>query len=597
VTELNLFHKRKSLFSFHASLQTKVLLTFLVLLLIVLCCFLAYVNWLVIKPLKERNENEKLLTAVKISNQLDEYINGQNQLSHRILSNRQIFDTLAEGYKSTYTVEGLKQSRELKAMMFEAIGPSMNIRDMTIYNLDGKAIASYIGLLADAPSVEAYKDKYASAKYMTQSSYMLSKQPSGKTVFTRAIINQNGQTFGYLTIELDKSYLQMPTRDIATGEIYIIDQEQQIISSSNGARTGSEHLRLLTDHESSGMYVDRSHNYIAYYTSQSTGWTTYVVTPRHDVLGPVNSVKYISILLITALMLFSFAYIYVSTKNLLLPIRKLRSQISRIQYSNLNIKVDNRAHNNELIALNESFQELLDRLQQSIEREKLALHEEVKARNSALQAQIAPHFIHNVLYLISIAAQEGKNKAVSDMCKHLSDSLRYIVSSPYEHVTLEEELEHTRHYLSLVQHNYEDDLEWEIIADDSAKLIQLPRLVIQPFVENCIEHAFDNADPPWRIQIRVKLYNGVWAIEISDNGEGIAPDKIKEIMGNINDSDERTHDLYLHTSGFGNMGVVNTVNRLKLMYKNRLFFNIYNDTDEWNGTTVQIIASLTKDFY
>ncbi|MDQ0062536.1 two-component system sensor histidine kinase YesM [Paenibacillus harenae] len=595
---MRFLQKRRGLFAFRASLQTKVFLTFLVLLLIVLCCFLAYVNWLVIKPLKERNENEKLLTAANISNQLDEYINSQNQLSHRILSNRRIFDTLSAGYKSTYTIEGLKQSRELKAMMFEAIGPSMNIRDMTIYNLDGKAIASYIGLLSDAPSVEAYMNEYSDAMSMLQSSYMLSKQPSGKTIFTRAIINQNGQTFGYLTIELDKSYLQMPTRDIATGDIYIIDQDKQVISSSSGAKTGSEQPKLMTaSDENSGMYMDHSRNYIAYRTSLSTGWTTYVVTPRQDVLGPVNSVKYLSILLFTALMLFSFAYIYLSSKNLLLPIRKLRSQISRIQYGNLNIKVDNRAHNNELIALNESFQELLDRLQQSIEREKLALHEEVKARNSALQAQIAPHFIHNVLYLISIAAQEGKNNAVSDMCKHLSDSLRYIVSSPYEHVTLEEELEHTRHYLSLVQHNYEDDLEWEIIADESAKLIQLPRLVIQPFVENCIEHAFDNADPPWRIQIRVKLYNGVWAIEISDNGEGIAADKIKEIMDNIDNSDERTHELHLHKSGFGNMGVVNTVNRLKLMYKNRLFFNIYNNTDEWRGTTIQIIGSLTKDFY
>ena len=160
----------------------------------------------------------------------------------------------------------------------------------------------------------------------------------------------------------------------------------------------------------------------------------------------------------------------------------------------MNVKVDSRSHNNELILLNESFQELLERLQQSIEREKLALHEEIKARNSALQAQIAPHFIHNVLYLISIAAQEGKDQVVQDMCKQLSDSLRYVVSSPYQHVSLSEELAYTRNYLSLVQQKYEDDLEWDIESDDLTGLIQLPRLVIQPFVENCIEHAFKNTD-------------------------------------------------------------------------------------------------------
>ena len=183
------------------------------------------------------------------------------------------------------------------------------------------------------------------------------------------------------------------------------------------------------------------------------------------------------------------------------------------------------------------------------------------------------------------------------MSKRLSDSLRYIVSSPYQHVTLAEELAHTRNYLSLVERNYEDDLEWTISADHSAELIQLPRLVIQPIVENCIEHAFSDTDPPWRIDIRVKLYNGIWAIEISDNGDGMEEHKIKEIMNNIVNSEDREHDLHIHASGIGNMGVVNTVNRLKLMYKNRLFFNIYNNTGDERGVTVQIIASMTEDFY
>lgn len=584
--------KKTNLFPAQASLQTKVFLMFLILLLFVLCFFLAYVNWQVIRPLKETNTNEKLLTAAKISSQLDQYINNQNQLSQRVLSNQQIASALTGGYRSTDSAAGLRQNRILKEIMFEAIGPSVDIRDMIIYDLDGRAVASYIGYSTNPlllePGIKAQLDN---------NDYILYRQPNGITAFDRAIINQNGQIYGYLSIQLDQSNLQLSTEDIAVGDVYVLDQNRQIISSSNDEEGQSE-LSFLQQqsNDSRGMYLDEDSNYIAYDTSDNTGWTTYVVTPKQAVLGPVNSVQYLSILLITLLMLFSFVYIYFSTRSLLLPIRKLRKQISRINYSNLNVKVDNQSHNNELMALNDSFQELLNRLQQSIESEKLALQEEMKARNSALQSQIAPHFIHNALYLISIAAQEGKNKAVSDMCKQLSDSLRYIVSSPYQHVSLAEELEHTRNYLSLVQHNYESDLEWEIIADDAAHLIQLPRLVIQPFVENCIEHAFDNTDPPWRIQIRVQLYNGIWAIEISDNGEGIAPDKMNEIMDNISSSEAREHHLHMPSS-FGNMGVVNTVNRLKLMYKNRVFFNLYNNTGEHKGATVQIIASLTDDFY
>lgn len=151
--------------------------------------------------------------------------------------------------------------------------------------------------------------------------------------------------------------------------------------------------------------------------------------------------------------------------------------------------------------------------------------------------------------------------------------------------------------MSLIQHNFEDDLEWEIDEDEVFDRIELPRLVIQPFVENCIEHAFRNTDPPWNIKVRVKVYNGLWAIEIRDNGEGFEPGRIKEILDKIDGSDLGVYELQHNTSGIGNMGIVNTVNRLKLMYKNRLFFNIYNHSEEGRGATVQIIASMSKDFY
>lgn len=582
---------------YQASLQTKVFVTFMFLLLIVLGCFLVYVNFLVIQPLKEKTENEMKMAAAKVSDQLNLYINNQNQLSQRILSNKDVFMLLPGGDYSNLTLEGLTRSRRLKDIMFQAIGPSLNIEDMIIYDLKGAEIASYIGYAGNPTSLVPFLKESGKLITWNASGYALYRQPSNKISFVRAIMNQNGQVFGYLAIQLDQEYLQRSAAGIADSKVYILDPESQLISSSPVLQEGKALPEFAAAQAVGGIYLDRNRNYVAYDRSPETGWTTYIVTSKRFVLGPVNSVKYISILVITSLILFSFVYIYFSTKNLLLPIRKLRSQILRINYSNMYVKADTRSNNNELIQLNEAFQELLERLQDSIDREKLALHEEVKARNSALQAQIAPHFIHNVLYLISIAAQEGKNSVVSEMCKHLSDSLRYIVSSPYQHVTLTEELNHTQHYLSLIQHNFEDDLEWEIDEDEVFDLIELPRLVIQPFVENCIEHAFSNTDPPWKIRVRVKVYNGLWAIEIRDNGDGFEPGKIKEILDNIHGSDSGVYELQHNTSGIGNMGIVNTVNRLKLMYKNRLFFNIYNHSEEGKGATVQIIASLSKDFY
>lgn len=574
------------------SLQNKVFLTFVALLLFILGCFIVYVNLVVIKPLKEKTVEAKLAAVTKVSQQLDDYVDSQNQMSQRILSSKDVFTILERGYQTDANLERLNQSRRLKDLMFQAIGPRMNIKDMVIYDKAGRKIVSYIGLQGDAASIEGYLKKSLIDGSWSGSGYVLERQ-GGAVSFIRSINNQNGTVFGYLSILLDNAYLQRITQGVGSGQVYILDQNGQPVVGD----IPKEHAELTTRHSVDGVHVDDHGNYVAYARSESTGWTTYLVTPKQDVLGPVNSVKYLSILLITALMLLSFVYIYFSSRSLLLPIRKLRSQIWRISYSNMNLKWDNPTQNNDLILLNEAFQDLMERLQASIEREKIALHEEVKARNSALQAQIAPHFIHNVLYLISIAAQEGKTDVVTDMCKHLSDSLRYIVSSPYAHVTLADELEHTRHYLSLVQQKYEDDLEWEIHADDSARNVQLPRLVLQPFVENCIEHAFIHRDPPWRIEITVKQFNGLWAVEIKDNGDGFPPGKIDEIMDNLRKSEAADGEEGERPASIGNMGIVNSVGRLKLMYQNRLFFNLFNQADGEKGATVQIIGSLTKDFY
>ncbi|MBD2867645.1 cache domain-containing sensor histidine kinase [Paenibacillus arenilitoris] len=580
-----LFRKR-----FQNSLRSRLIATFSLLLVVVLGSFLIFTNLLVIKPLKQKTINETLLSTAKIADRLDDYIAVQNQLSQRILSNRAIFSFGALSKQPAQGVAALNQNRVLSNIMFQAAGPSLNIRDIIIYDLQGREVASYIGYV-EPPSLELLLRDPETVRSLQDSSYMIHAGHNQPVSFIRSIIDINGTVYGYLSIQLDDNDL-IKLADIGNfGSTYVKDGRGGLVIQSRNADYGKHAASLRDVSEAQGIYKDAEDNYIAYHASEHTGWTVYAVIPGKSVLGSVNSVTNIAVILIVSLTLFSYLYIHFMSKNLVLPIRKLRSQILNLSYSNLSLRADSRLYNNEFHLFNEAFRELLERLQTSIEREKLALHEEVMARNSALQAQIAPHFIHNVLYLISIAAQENKMAVVTQMCKHLSESLRYIVSSPYQHVTLRDEIEHTKHYLSLIKHKYEEDLEWDIDMDPAGETILLPRLVIQPFVENCIEHAFDRTDPPWRISIKIKLYSGLWAIEISDNGAGFAEESMRSIMQKIGEGGSAAQPTKI-----GSMGIANTVGRLELMYRNRLFFNMFNNA-ETGGATIQIIASLTKDFY
>ncbi|WP_237167773.1 hypothetical protein [Paenibacillus yonginensis] len=128
-----------------ASLQTKFLLAFTFLLLIVLGCFSVYVNLVVVRPLKEKSEAEMQQSAAKISDQLNLYVNSQNQLSQRILATQQVFTLLPQDEYSLMSPEWLSRSRKLREIMFQAIGPSMDIEDMAVYDRRGNLYTSYLG--------------------------------------------------------------------------------------------------------------------------------------------------------------------------------------------------------------------------------------------------------------------------------------------------------------------------------------------------------------------------------------------------------------------------------------------------------------------
>ncbi len=174
-------------------------------------------------------------------------------------------------------------------------------------------------------------------------------------------------------------------------------------------------------------------------------------------------------------------------------------------------------------------QKILDDLKLAAFREIESNKAEAGARISALQAQISPHFIHNVLYSISISAREGRTEDAQAMCKQLSDMLRYTVNSNAHTVTLGEEMQYITNYLALQKQYYEDFLQYQIEVQEEARSILIPRLCILPFVENAIQHAFEGQKPPYHICVTAIARDGKWKVEVRDNGRGFSKDKIKEI--------------------------------------------------------------------
>lgn len=237
----------------------------------------------------------------------------------------------------------------------------------------------------------------------------------------------------------------------------------------------------------------------------------------------------------------------------------------------INTKVD------EIVSLQTAFNQVIDSLSFSMDQEK-------KSFLLAMQAQMNPHFLYNVLSVINAVALEGKSETIVAICGNLSGMLRYSSSYAKGTATVAEELMHTREYLELMKARYDYMFQYEIYADPGLEDKVIPKLVIQPICENAFTHPFANMEPPYKLAIRVQKETEGWSIEVEDNGSGFAEEQRAEVMERSNQAQYQD----LSNMQIGGLGLISSVLRLKLITKQQVRCEILSARPQ--GAIVKIIV-------
>ena len=162
--------------------------------------------------------------------------------------------------------------------------------------------------------------------------------------------------------------------------------------------------------------------------------------------------------------------------------------------------------------------------QKSVEEEKLLAEEKMRA----LQHQINPHFLNNVLQTIKALAVEGEVEKVSQMATLLGHMLAYSVYEPYEYVKLETELDYLKKYVELQNIRYENRILYRIDCEEEVKMAKIPKLILQPLVENAIEHG-GFGEGVLLLDISAETDGKAACILINDNGKGIEKAELEEL--------------------------------------------------------------------
>lgn len=198
----------------------------------------------------------------------------------------------------------------------------------------------------------------------------------------------------------------------------------------------------------------------------------------------------------------------------------------------------------------------------------------LQAQLSALQSQINPHFIYNTLNIISAKSMESGNFEVIEICNQFAQMLRYSTDTRTRTATMAEEIENVRSYLMLAKARYEENLEFTIDVPDNLSDITVPRLTLQPLVENALTHGFDGTNALRKLSISGHIEGDALILTIRDNGTGFSDEMLQSLRSRIQEIEQGT--VSIESSG-GHIGLINTCLRLHYYSKGAMRIAIGND--------------------
>lgn len=300
-------------------------------------------------------------------------------------------------------------------------------------------------------------------------------------------------------------------------------------------------------------------------------WRLFSVTDTGEELRGLN-VTIASILAVSLLIaVIIFVIISRVIGRVILPIQTLSRHMAGIR-DVLPMPVDMGRRKDEVGALAAGFNEMTGRNRELVE---LLLEEKKRQEQlklSLLQSQIKPHFLYNTLDTIYCLVLMGKKEEAGRMTKLLSDYYRHVLSNGMDWVLLFEEIKYTSNYLQIQSIRYNDILDFEICVEEEVENIKIPKLTLQPLVENAIYHGIKPLDRKGHIRVLVKQKEDIVYLRVQDDGVGLSGERFWEVLQKGAQSGD-------------SFGLRNVAERLQLYYGERCALEL---EERAQGTTILI---------
>ena len=289
----------------------------------------------------------------------------------------------------------------------------------------------------------------------------------------------------------------------------------------------------------------------------------------------MNLVRF-SLLGMGLLLLLVIILSYYIPRSITMPITRISRVTDQVAKGNLSVRAaaesgaEARMLSDSLNAMIDKINELLDQ----VTTEQIRLR---KAEFELLQAQINPHFLYNTLDTIVWLAEAGDQKRVVSMVGNLSDFFRTSLNQGKDIISIREELAHVRSYLEIQQVRYQDILRYEITVPEDLYEYKIPKITIQPLVENALYHGIKNKRGQGTITITGERSENGFVLYVRDNGIGMTQERLNEVRAGIQKLSYTGKEIY---------GLYNVNERIRLNFGETYGISIESTYGE--GTCVSI---------
>ena len=311
------------------------------------------------------------------------------------------------------------------------------------------------------------------------------------------------------------------------------------------------------------------------------GWFLVKRVPNTTLYESAFNVTKINIMFgVIGLSLVILSTLFISFK-ITSPIRVLLHNIQQVEEGNMKVKIQPLG-TDEIGILGNRFQQMMDKLNHLINREYKLKLENKTNQLKVLQSQINPHFLFNSLQSIGTVALKNNVPQVYSLINHLSKIMRYGMNVEEDLVPLKKEINYTKAFLHLQKERFGDSLEYHLYIDEKLMHVHVPKMILQPIIENYFKHGFEQREGAGEIAIYVERIVNYLEIKIIDNGTGISEKRMKEIEARF--LYERLHSEREDS----NIGLKNVHERLRLYYNDLASFTLTNREEGGLVVTIKL---------